>query len=349
VEHVAVLDDVALALGAEHAPLLRLRLRAGGMMRETCRAQVQSKSEPRPVLPPHIGSASDLITARSVIRAGFMEQALAKTQRAASYVAEARELQRILTGVEDWRELLRIDVTSIQNQLLAVAGFSAKALNNLREYRQRGDLQPALEAVLTEIAQSTPDDWRAEIVFRFLLTKGDALGGSMRNLTGARAGAQLTQAIIEALERHAIPVLKTRITKKGKVSSLAWPDRLLLFDTKPKGIRNNVDAVLLDARRIAEAKKPAYELTDILACGELKGGIDPAGADEHWKTGGSAIDRIRTRLREKAPKLFFVGVAIEAAMADEIFRDLVSGELDYAANLTVQQQVTDLTDWLVHL
>ena len=27
--------------------------------------------------------------------------------------------------------------------------------------------------------------------------------------------------------------------------------------------------------------------------GELKGGIDPAGADEHWKTGNSALVRIR--------------------------------------------------------
>ena len=26
-----------------------------------------------------------------------------------------------------------------------------------------------------------------------------------------------------------------------------------------------------------------------LACGELKGGIDPAGADEHWKTAGKAL------------------------------------------------------------
>lgn len=31
--------------------------------------------------------------------------------------------------------------------------------------------------------------------------------------------------------------------------------------------------------------------------GELKGGIDPAGADEHWKTGNSALNRIRTNFK----------------------------------------------------
>jgi type II restriction enzyme len=29
-----------------------------------------------------------------------------------------------------------------------------------------------------------------------------------------------------------------------------------------------------------------------IALGELKGGIDPAGADEHWKTARTALNRI---------------------------------------------------------
>ena len=88
-----------------------------------------------------------------------------------------------------------------------------------------------------------------------------------------------------------------------------------------------------------------------LACGELKGGIDPAGADEHWKTARSALDRIRDRFytHEQCPALFFVAAAIEAAMANEIFARLQSDYLSYAANLTVPQQVTDLAVWLVEL
>jgi hypothetical protein len=30
-----------------------------------------------------------------------------------------------------------------------------------------------------------------------------------------------------------------------------------------------------------------------IALGELKGGIDPGGADEHWKTAQAAFNRIR--------------------------------------------------------
>ncbi|HAJ78349.1 MAG TPA: hypothetical protein DCO75_01135, partial [Fibrobacteres bacterium] len=32
---------------------------------------------------------------------------------------------------------------------------------------------------------------------------------------------------------------------------------------------------------------------------ELKGGIDPAGADEHWKTAKTAIDRIVSAFKKR--------------------------------------------------
>jgi type II restriction enzyme len=39
----------------------------------------------------------------------------------------------------------------------------------------------------------------------------------------------------------------------------------------------------------------------------LKGGIDPAGADEHWKTAGSALLRIKRAFQAEglAPATFF--------------------------------------------
>jgi type II restriction enzyme len=75
-----------------------------------------------------------------------------------------------------------------------------------------------------------------------------------------------------------------------------------------------------------------------LACGELKGGIDPAGADEHWKTAGSALARIRSRCGRRCPRLFFAASAIEEAMAKEIYHQLRIGKLSHAANLTVTKQ-----------
>ena len=83
-----------------------------------------------------------------------------------------------------------------------------------------------------------------------------------------------------------------------------------------------------------------------VACGELKGGIDPGGADEHWKTAGTAFTRIRTVFEPNPPHLFFVAAAIESAMATEIFQQLQDGRLEYAANLTMPQQVNALADSL---
>lgn len=48
-------------------------------------------------------------------------------------------------------------------------------------------------------------------------------------------------------------------------------------------------------------------IEEFLALGELKGGIDPAGADEHWKTARTAIMRISDAFKREgvSPKTFF--------------------------------------------
>jgi len=88
-----------------------------------------------------------------------------------------------------------------------------------------------------------------------------------------------------------------------------------------------------------------------VALGELKGGIDPAGADEHWKTARSALDRINTAFAAKAqkPHTFFIGAAIETKMASEIWESLKAGRLENAANLTDENQIASITRWLCNL
>ena len=85
-----------------------------------------------------------------------------------------------------------------------------------------------------------------------------------------------------------------------------------------------------------------------IALGELKGGIDPAGADEHWKTARTSLTRIRKAFSDKGltPYTFFVGAAIENSMAEEIWHQLEDGTLNNAANLTDVNQVASLCGWL---
>jgi hypothetical protein len=109
----------------------------------------------------------------------------------------------------------------------------------------------------------------------------------------------------------------------------------------------------LKAEQLLQAEKdllknPRY----YLACGELKSGNDPAGGDEHWKTAWAAFDRIRNPssvAKEFRPELFFVGRAIEAVMAVNIFERLENGVFSFAANLSNPQQVEALARWLTAL
>jgi len=100
-----------------------------------------------------------------------------------------------------------------------------------------------------------------------------------------------------------------------------------------------------------EYKNAILNPKNFIALGELKGGIDPAGADEHWKTAKTAIDRIVEGFKSVNlnPKIFYIGAAIESKMATEIFSNLESGYINNAANLTKDEHMTSITDWLVNL
>ena len=134
--------------------------------------------------------------------------------------------------------------------------------------------------------------------------------------------------------------------------------RTLLYNLRVPLVDKNVDLCLLGCDRnsvILSGKgkkdsshgKPEF----YIALGELKGGIDPAGADEHWKTANSALQRIRSAFSRKNlnPETFFVGAAIEKAMAEEIYSQLRARVMANAANLTNEAQVASLCRWLIHL
>jgi hypothetical protein len=98
-------------------------------------------------------------------------------------------------------------------------------------------------------------------------------------------------------------------------------------------------------------KEVVREPSNYLALGELKGGIDPQGADEHWKTARTALNRIHEAFasRRLEPHRFFIGAAIEKKMALEIWAMLQRRDLENAANLTDDDQVASITRWLCGL
>lgn len=292
-----------------------------------------------------ITSPGDLVTSHAVTVQGFLEQASKKNRLAAEYIEEGRRLTRRLERIGNINDLM--EIPEIQGDLMFAACLSKKAKNHLSEQ----ELKSILQKVLENIASDPGNSWREEIVYRYLLIRGDSFGGSMRNLTGASAGKRFSEALISVLDEKSIQYsVKRSASNPGKISALEWEGRKLVFDRTSPITHKNIDVILLDtSTKRASLKERLATGDDYVTCGELKGGIDPAGADEHWKTANTALNRIRSALSAASPKLFFIGAAIEDAMAREIFEQLQNGQLDQAANFTIPEQVKHLVAWLVEL
>ncbi len=128
--------------------------------------------------------------------------------------------------------------------------------------------------------------------------------------------------------------------------------RTLLLNLTPSFIGKNVDLCLLNGDYSEFNNNYDSSLNKVpakyIALGELKGGIDPAGADEHWKTANTALERIRIAFKSLnlKPHTFFIGAAIEKSMAQEIYTQMEAKTLTNAANLTNEKQLISICEWI---
>ncbi|MBI2440011.1 MAG: restriction endonuclease [Lentisphaerae bacterium] len=310
----------------------------------------------------HLKSSKSLETTYEAVRAGFVALALEKNRRATPFVAQARALKAAASKAKSPAGLLQI--SDIQRALLTAAGVSDKAGNHLQD----ADKHEAVNGLIKNFLEPAGINFVEELVFRFLLTRGDTLGGSMRNIGGFMAQKKLTRAIIAYLKLagHRCQWLhgetKTwselpaddadvELSLRGLFWDTGKGPRTLFYNVTVPFFRNNVDLSLFKCA----AKKLTREMINTpsayIALGELKGGIDPAGADEHWKTARTALARIREAFakRKLKPHTFFIGAAIEAKMAGEIWEMLKRNKLENAANLTDEDHIASITQWLCSL
>ena len=310
----------------------------------------------------HLKSSKSLETTYEAIRAGFVALALEKNRRATPFVAQARALKTAASKAKSPASLLRIP--EIQPALLTAAGVSDKAINHL----QGSDKREAVEGLIKNFLEPAGANFVEELVFRFLLTRGDTLGGSMRNIGGFMAQKKLTRSIIAYLKLVGIQYqwLHSETSSWAELPQedadielllrgLSWNKgkgpRTLLYNVTVPFFKNNVDLSLFNCAAKDLTRDIVKTPSAYIALGELKGGIDPAGADEHWKTARTSLDRIYEAFAKQKlkPHTFFIGAAIEAKMAKEIWKMLKQGNLENAANLTNEDQITSLTSWLCSL
>ncbi|MEK7448169.1 MAG: AvaI/BsoBI family type II restriction endonuclease [Planctomycetota bacterium] len=309
----------------------------------------------------HLAGSKDLVTPYEATRAGFVSLALERNRRATPFIEQARSLKSFAAAAKTPKELLKIK--GIFPALLCASGISDKASGHLEDK----DKIDAINGLIKNFLEPAGANFVEELVYRFLLTKGDTLGGSMRNVGGILGQRKFARAIISALALAKTPFywLNSKSNTWVKASNddadielflrgINWKhgskQRTALFNLTVPAVKNNIDFCLLncDYKKMAIAyKKPEL----YISCGELKGGIDPAGADEHWKTAHTALNRIRKAFSSKPLSLqtFFIGAAIEKKMAGEIWEQLKDGTLTNAANLTNQDQVNSLCNWLIRL
>lgn len=307
----------------------------------------------------HLKSSKSLETTYEAVRAGFVSLALERNRRATPFVAQARDLKAAAMRAKSPADLMAI--SPIQAALLTAAGISDKAAGHLQE----SDKSEAIQGLIRDFLEPQGTNFVEELVFRFLLTRGDTLGGSMRNVGGFLAQCKLTRSLLAHL-RNAGLNYRWRSSANGEwsemsddeaaieldLNGLSWTveekPRSLVYNLTVPVVRNNVDLCLFDCGADELTKETRTNPAVYLALGELKGGIDPAGADEHWKTAGSALVRIKSAFaKHKAkPKIFFVGAAVATKMAAEIWAMLKKGDLDNAANLTDDNQLAAITRWL---
>jgi len=309
----------------------------------------------------HLSGSSDLVTTYEEIRAGFVSLALEKNRRATPFVEQARSLKAVASQAKTPADLLIIE--SIQPALLTASGVSDKAIN----YLLSQDKMEAIQGLIAKYLEPAGAAFVEELVFRFLLTRGDTLGGSMRNIGGVMGERKLTRATLANLALAGIPYQWLHSDSKewiiGKeedadielyLTALCWSfkgrDRTMIYNRTVPFIGKNIDLCLLDCNS-QELKTAFTTPARYVALGELKGGIDPAGADEHWKTARTSLTRIRKAFTDNGlfPYIFFVGAAIENSMAEEIWHQLEDGTLSNAANLTNADQVASLCGWLCSL
>jgi type II restriction enzyme len=147
----------------------------------------------------HLSSSSDLVTTYEEIRAGFVSLALEKNRRATPFVEQARSLKASAAQAKTPADLLNIE--SIQPALLTASGVSDKAIT----YLLPQDKIEAIQGLIAKYLEPAGPAFVEELVFRFLLTRGDTLGGSMRNIGGVLGERKLTRATLANLALAGIP------------------------------------------------------------------------------------------------------------------------------------------------
>jgi hypothetical protein len=140
-----------------------------------------------------IKNSEDLVTSKEQTRAGFIALALEINYLAVPYVEEAKALKALAQNVKYPYDLLKIQ--DLRIGLLTASGLSDKSLNHLTE----DDKTTAIKGLIEKFLEPAGENFVDELVYRYLLTKGDTLGGKVRNLADTLGERKFLRTLISVL------------------------------------------------------------------------------------------------------------------------------------------------------
>ncbi|MFZ1977307.1 MAG: AvaI/BsoBI family type II restriction endonuclease, partial [Bacteroidota bacterium] len=204
-----------------------------------------------------IKSANDLVTSKEQTRAGFIALALEKNYLAVPYIEEAKTLKALAGRVARPNDLLNLN--DLRVGLLTASGLSEKSLHHLTE----DDKTIAIKGLIEKFLEPAGDDFINELVYRYLLTKGDALGGRARNLAGVLGERKFLRSLLSIFNLFGIdyqwkndhtgmwlPKPQNDDGIEKHINGLFWSkkriNRLLIMNITIPFVKKNVDLSILE-------------------------------------------------------------------------------------------------------
>jgi len=220
---------------------------------------------------------------------------------------------------------------------------------------------------------------------------GDSLGGISRNEVGRAATAQVINYIAKHLHKLGYLESITYILKDSLEDEVDQePDDSILVKLYTVTPETDIDSFLrqVEDRRVKyqelilkngykllldrqlswrDSESKVYKIgpdlhtisseSDMFWAGEIKGGADPAGSDEHWKTATQALNRIidaAEATNRPLPRLSFFATILVERVATEVQQWINDGKLSSVYNLTqisenneeLQKFLGDMTNFL---
>lgn len=204
-----------------------------------------------------ITAASDLVTTHEQTRAGFLSIALEKNRVGDPYVKNALAFKALVAGTKGPDDFLAMP--EVRPFVLTASGLSEKSM----KYLDEDDQTAAIKELIDKFLKPAGSDYIDETIYRYLLIKGDAVGGTMRNRIGALGEEKLIRAILSTMNVQGIEydwmaniqgsfpwshMSDQDLDIEKNMKALHWEngngDRVLGFNLNVPVVKKNVDICL---------------------------------------------------------------------------------------------------------